>query len=251
MTQSNDHPRLTRAPLVEAVFDLRYNTSASLETIRAGIQKELPEFKNEERLEGQTLTIQIGPDGKQIFETTDSDERQDVIRYRFRNPETNEFIQLGHGMITINTVNYDGFDSFFAILKNIIAKHNEVANPTTYRRLALRYVNHLPLEDTPEYVFSWLAQVPQTWGERVTIQNLQQLVLRIGEDIQNVTIAYPQINLNTGKNIMILDIDHHLDFILPVLSNASQVYDWLEKAHNQVYETFKNVLKPEYLEEIK
>jgi uncharacterized protein (TIGR04255 family) len=251
MTPSNNHPRLTRAPLAEAVFDLRYNTTIPLETIRVSLQKQLPEFKNEERIEGQMLTIQIGPNGKQVLQTNDTEELQDVIRYRFRNPETNEFIQLGQGMIAFNTVNYSGFDSFFKALQNVISKHDEIANPVTYRRLALRYVNHLPLEHTPEKTFAWLAQIPQTWGRRTTIQNVQQVALQVGEDRQDVIIAYPQINLNTGKNIMILDIDHHLDFALPVLSNAEEIYNWVQQAHEQVYETFKSVLKPDYLEEIK
>jgi uncharacterized protein (TIGR04255 family) len=251
MTPSNNHPRLTRAPLVEAVFDLRYNTTIPLETVRTGLQKHLPEFKNEERIEGQTFTIQIGPDGKPTSETTDNEELQDIIRYRFRNPETNEFIQLGNGMITFNAVNYSGFDSFFMVLKNVISKHDEIAKPVAYRRLALRYVNHLPLEDTPEKVFASLAPIPQTWGNRVTIQNVQQVALRVGQDLQNVIIAYPQTNLNTGKNIMVLDIDHHLDFALPVFPNVQEIYNWVMQAHLQVYETFRSVLKTDYFEGLK
>ncbi len=250
MTSINDHPRLTRAPLVEAVFDLRYNTNIPLETIRTSIKEHLPEFKIEERLEGKVVALQIGPEGEQSFETTTFDNQQDLLQHRFRNPDTDELIQLGHGIISVNTIKYEGFRNFFSTLENVILKHGEIATPNAYRRLALRYVNHLSLEDIPERVFAWLAPIPQTWGTRSTIQNVQQMVLRIGEDVQNVTIAYPQINLNTGKNIMILDIDHHLDFVLPVLPNIDNIHDWVNQAHEQVYKTFLSVLKPDYLKEL-
>jgi uncharacterized protein (TIGR04255 family) len=232
------------------VSDLRYNTTIPLETVRTGLQEHLSEFKNEERIEGQTFMLQIGPDGKPISQITDNKELQDIIRYRFRNPETNEFIQLGHGILSLNSVHYSGFNDFFAKLESVITKHEEIVKPTTYRRIALRYINHMPLEDMPERVFAWLAPIPQEWGKRSTVQSIQQSVLRIGEDQQDVTIAYPQVNLNTGKNIMVLDIDHHVDFVLPVLSNVNQLYNWVKEAHEQVYETFKSVLKQEYFKEL-
>jgi uncharacterized protein (TIGR04255 family) len=251
MTPSATHPRLTKAPLVEAIFDLRYNTDVSLEAIRADVQKSLPEFRREERIEGQMLTIQLGPDGKQSIQ--DSDPQQplpDVILYRFHNPDTNEFIQLGQGIISVNTVGYRDFSNFLSIIKKVVEAHAKIAFPSGYRRLTLRYINHLSLQDNPEKVFDWLAPIPSTWNSRAILQNTQQVVLRVGEDLQNVTIAYPQVNIQTGNHVMVLDIDHHVDFFLPVLPDLTQVYSWIENAHDQVYKTFKSALKDDYFKEL-
>jgi hypothetical protein len=108
----------------------------------------------------------------------------------------------------------------------------------------------LPLEDGPERAFAWLAPIPHSWDSRVTVQNVQQVVLRAGEDVQNVMIAYPQLNLQTGKNVMVLDIDHHLDFVLPVLPDAKQIPSWVGRAHDEVFQTFEGALNLEYFKEL-
>ncbi len=250
-TQHPSHERLSKPPLVEALLDFRFNTDTPLtEEMLKRLGLLFEDFSSVESINAQVIRFQVRPDGQTTPIDGDS-QAQDMIQYRYRNPKTNEYIQIGNGILTVNARNYQGFENFYSLIEKIIGIYQKVVKITGYRRLALKYINHISSEISPNHAFKWLANIPQEWGQKTPIQNFQQVTLKVNGDFQNVTIAYPQVNYETRENIMLLDIDHFLDFNLPVMPNSEALLSWINNAHEEVHKTFISAISEDYYKELK
>ncbi len=245
-----EHEPLARSPLVEVVFELRYVAAVSSSEVRTRLLEQLTMFKNEEFLNTQQVVFEVKSD--EIRKIPLDEEPIDLIQHRYRDSETNSFLQFGNGIISFNVLQYSRFTDFFDTAHLILSSLHEMQVLSAYRGLSLRYINHFELQQNPnpERVFAWLAPMPKAWNATLPIQNLQQTVLRSGEDLQIVTIAYPQTN-QQAKMVMVFDIQHRIDFVLPVEPNLQQIHNWLYEAHDKVSETFQGALRPDFYEELK
>lgn len=248
MKPPSEHQRLGKPPLVETVFELRYISKFTTDAIRTQLLSKFPNFSNEELLHSQQLIFKI--ESGSIEKVSPSEEPLDLVLFRYRNPEKNEFLQLGKGILSIHSLAYTGFADFFSTVQSILASLHEMNLVSEYRGLLLRYINHFSLDLTPQRVFAWLTPIPTKWDTALPIQNLQQTVFRVEEDLQIVTVAYPQQD-QQAKMVMVFDIQHRIDFDLLVEPDLDKIISWLEEAHVKVYETFEGALKPDFFEELK
>lgn len=189
------HGTLNNNRLVEAIFELRYETKKATENVKNSLVEHLrSDYAEPEELTQQVLHFQFGPSTDWKPAVT-NEEPDDLIRYRFKARNGNRLVQLGKGIFSFNELSYSGFDKFREDLRVVLRAHEAAANPSSYRRLGLRYINHFPFRKDPESIFRWAAQKPSNLSEReVVVSNLQQTVIRFDPiGFQRIVVTYPQL----------------------------------------------------------
>jgi uncharacterized protein (TIGR04255 family) len=242
--------------LVEVLFELRYSsdrsTDALVEKFHDSLKQDYPEH---EKMTTQFVRFQMQPeDGawKTVTSNDSENETLDIVRYRFKNVDGTRLCQLGNGILSINFLKYEGFDIFAQEVLRLVELHDSVFHPQTYRRLALRYMNHFPYSQdrSPISLLSWLVKLPED-EEHQVVSNVQQVLLNKGNvGFQSVVVAYPQMN-QAQQSIILLDIENFLHFQQPVEANSEALAGWIQEAHEQVWNAFTTALTPDFLEEIR
>src|SRR5712691_8623729 len=131
-----EHDRLQAAPLIEAVFELRADTSGSFALLpgkmAAGLEADYPDFKETEFAKLAPM-VQLPPEAG-FFAT-----------HQFRTSDGKSMVQLGPLGLTVNALAYPGFGAFRKEVVTALANYCRHASITAVRRLGLRYINGLPV----------------------------------------------------------------------------------------------------------
>jgi uncharacterized protein (TIGR04255 family) len=202
-------PRLPRAPIVEAILDIRARFAVSVEPARLeafqdAIRERYPiklgrmSFEAEVRVEGQAVEQGIrrsGPDG-----------------FLFKDAEQKRTVQARADGFTFNWLApYDTWEALRNEAREHWDRYRETFNPEAVTRVALRYINRiplpLPLTDFADYfrtipvIAPDLPQGLRTFFMRLEIPDPQRGFLGI------LTETYEQPSGEPPRLPFILDID--------------------------------------------
>jgi len=250
------HGKLEKPTAIEVLFELRFTSSRNLESY-AGILRRrfIDEYPIEEIRTNIDIGFKIdqGPDGPRvtIIEPGDEDPgNADLVSRRLKSSDGSTLFQIGEGVVTINTLDYQGFDNFIDEATRVLSIHQDFAQVESYRRLGLRYINHVSYTDaSPSEISTWAAPVPPAVSiEKQVLSNAQEVVVRIGDHgLQKFTFAYPQSDQNS-EPFTLIDIEHFVEFPEPVEPDIEALRTWIDVAHEHIWETYTSALNPAFFE---
>ena len=181
-----------------------------------------------------------------------------IGRMQFWGDEREKLVQIGPEQLSIHQLKpYSGWPNFKALVEQVLSEYENEAPFRAIRRIILRYINRLPLPDTPHKIENMVRVMPQipdstnqlwaSWFQQVEIlqpQNNASLLLRSGH-----LPKPPPANNNSNS---VADTEHIvLDLMFAHADNQpierEAVSQWLEMAHNEIEALFFKSLQPEYL----
>jgi uncharacterized protein (TIGR04255 family) len=125
--------RLTNAPLVMVLCDVRFSPVLTLESHIADIQDSLRRngYPGYERAAMQQLEFVV--DGPPKFSTD--------TRWNFRSRDRKRVASLSTSSVTLQVTDYSDFESFLVDAETVIKTVQEIVQPALHERIGLRYVN--------------------------------------------------------------------------------------------------------------
>jgi uncharacterized protein (TIGR04255 family) len=241
--------------LVEVLFELRYGSDKLTDDFVGKFHDSLREsYPYREDMAAQFVKFEMRPEqgGWKTITSKDSEnDPLDIVRYRFKNADSNRLCQLGNGILSINFLKYESIDIFVGEVARIVEAHNRVFAPQSYRRVGLRYINHFPhgQDRNPINLLSWSARLPKDKRHEV-VSNVQQTLLNMGDTgFQSIVVAYPQMN-QTQQRIILLDIESFLHFQQPVEPNLEVLGNWMREANEEIWKSFIGALTPSFFKEL-
>ncbi len=233
---------LSRAPISEAIIDFRVKSSDSFDIdqfskLKSRLADSLP--KVEERREGQ-ITFQFGSTGPQAPRF----EQVGLHGLFFKSDDEKLIAQFRVDGFTVNRLKpYTSWDSLFPMAFNLWSLYLDSANPEAVTRLALRYINHIPLpkdlSDLSRYLRAGPTippEIPQLLGaffSKVTIRDDDM-------DIAAHVVQALESDATTEVTNLIIDIDAFKE--LDADPSDGMIRETLVQLH-----TFKNLLFFSYL----
>lgn len=239
-----EHERLENPTAAEVVFEVRFLKHKSLEDYVKAIETEFfSEYPVKEDIKHQGFGVKFSPEG--------AESNSDLPLVRYKSQQGHNIVQLGQEILTVNTTNYAGFENFAKTILQVVERHNKTAEVQSYRRFGLRYINHIGFT-SPDKVFSWIAPLPPDIGiEKGIVSNVQDTLFRFTNgDFQKVAVAYPA-QLPNGQYVMIFDIDHFVEFATPNSCNMTYIENWLQTAHEYVWQTYVGGLERDFYDSLK
>jgi len=231
----SEHPKLKNSPLVETVFELRFDPKNDYGLFLAQIFSTL---KNDFPI-AETLAP---------FDIPDFADGPKLLRNCFKRKDGTALIQLGHGIVSINQSKYDRFNSFLSLIKKVIKEVENVEPNPNIQRLGLRYINKIPFTNDPSEILVMEIKLPTvikdkleafTYRFRINENSAGKLRLVIANLIKN----------DVPTKEMTIDLDHYL--LISHSIEIGEIEKWINEAHENIYNCFISCIKEEYLEKIK
>jgi len=230
---STAHPRLRKPPLIEAVFELRFSTETAYGLIPGRMFDELREvFPQVEELPTATLPLDVP------FPA--------LVRHRFRSGDGSKLLQTGHEVVSVNHLAYSQYNDLRGDAERVIEVLIKLALVKKVRRVGLRYINRLTLDRPWSSVTTLTDKVPEAISSRIRNRrfhyNLEYQPDRMNMALANVT--------GDGAEKLQVDLDFFREEADVPQMQTHAILEWLDIAHERVYEAFMSLLTVEYLREI-
>jgi uncharacterized protein (TIGR04255 family) len=222
---------LPNAPLVLAIFQLRFAGETAVEAGRVAFQEatrdRLPKLYVPKTIVGQAPSL------------------QGVV---FRSEDESESVELAVNAFTYYSSRYDGFSSFKERVQSYLEVFNRSVKIHRLTRAGLRYVNHIPiLRASPtaaipldDYLNVGL-RLPATLGADLTEVNTA-FTIRMAEGTLRILVKHERIAEPRDGEILVLDFDFAQEDNL----NQAQVEEYLDRAHAHTKRVFSDLISAKY-----
>ncbi|HSB70499.1 MAG TPA: TIGR04255 family protein [Candidatus Methylomirabilis sp.] len=177
---------LSHAPIIEAIFDFRVKARSGLRaeefaTVHSQFANRLPKMK---KLHGFQLSAKVQPEGQPIIQ----DQDLGLQGYFFKDTDEKTIAQFRIDGFTFNRLHpYSSWDELFPVVKELWLVYSTVASPQIVTRLALRYINRIPLPPGPISFEEYLRGAPVVPPELP--QSVSSFLTRITIHDPEMTIA--------------------------------------------------------------
>lgn len=215
----DQYPHLSKAPIVEAVIDFRVNLPSDfklelLHPMRAWLTESYPDVEEQQIIEQM---IKQEPGQAAEFSTRVSG----IHGYRLRSKAGIDVIQLRRDGFTFSRLHpYTKWDEVFNEAWRVWTMYAEAAKPLEISRIAVRYINRmplpLPLSDPGEYLNA-PPMIAEGWPSNLRTF-LSRIVLHEPESNVSVNITQALEGQASGgqtKVALLFDIDAYQDVSLP------------------------------------
>lgn len=171
------------------------------------------------------------------------DELNYMVRSRLYSEDKKNLYSLGNGVLSVNTLSYTSFENFLKQIIEVLNKHKKLSNLEQITRIGMRYINKVEFENTPEDVTNIKFDLPKKIEEKQNGFNFQNLS-RIGAD--SLRVQYSQ---KTNSKELSLDYDYF--FAGEKKYKIDELKKWMEKAHDNIYDTFIQCLNKKFYNTLK
>ncbi|MDP4183635.1 MAG: TIGR04255 family protein [Bacteroidota bacterium] len=222
-------------PLKEVVFELFF-TSSKWNSVMPGLFYSLIKEKFPIINKKNGFEFALDPNGVKIGGTNNE-------MLQFKNSSGDTIIQLAPGLLTVNKLpQYTGWADYLKIIKTAVDTLQSIVEIERIDRIGLKTINRIEIDDFTvenfkryftiytEIPFSKYTSSYQLNIEIPIIPNIEVLAISMISQIDpsfKAPILF-QIYVTQIKNIV-----------------ASDIYEWIEDAHNRVNEAFNNCLTDE------
>lgn len=230
----SEHRRLTKAPIREAVIDIQVTPPVSLDALKAIAVRLNDKPHKQDELWRASIGVQINEDGQGSANT----DRSPVgYRYTFNNHPYVLQCQV-RGFTFSHLPPYGNWEEMSAIAKELWEIYLETVKPQFVSRIAVRYINSLPIP-LPITDFADYLNVPPIVPEglpQTLASFLQRFVMVDNETdaVAVVTQVLEQITQSSKVDIL-LDVDASKTFPIGIAPDTTAIWTILEELRN-----FKN-----------
>ena len=235
---------LTNAPIREAVIDIQVTPPVSLDDLKviAARLKDKPHKQDE--LWQASIGFQIDRDGQG---STNTDRSSIGYRYTFSNHPSVLQCQV-KGFTFSRLPPYGNWEEMSAIAKELWEIYLDIAKPQTISRIAVRYINSLPIP-LPIADFSEYLNVPPIVPEGLpqTLASFLQRFVIVDNStgaVATVTQVLEEQLPQESKITFLLDVDTAKTYPLGFAADTASIWTILEELRN-----FKNRVFFKYLTE--
>jgi uncharacterized protein (TIGR04255 family) len=224
------HEQLKAAPLVEAVFELRATGSRPFSLIPGAVAAALRNaYPHAESTQAEKIAG--------LFEVPS--EVGLIITHKFFSPDRKKLIQVGPGGVSVNSLNYTGFEAFRESVAELARIYFDVAQVEKVSRLGLRYINGIR---SSKPALGVRVEWPSMGHVRLSSEALRG-VFEVNEPPGKLAVAVSLPHPTLGT---LLDLDFFAE------PNTAMSHDslltWTDGAHDRAYEAFRAMV-PEPLYE--
>jgi uncharacterized protein (TIGR04255 family) len=213
-----DYPHLSSAPITEAIFDIRVKSRPNFQVsdfavLKANLQEIFPKF--EERRGGQ-VTFRFEPPGSGISPQPPNIQDLGLQGYFFKSEDEKLIAQFRVDGFTLNKLKpYSNWDELQPLVMDLWNRYVSIAEPVTITRCAVRYINHIIINqgqfDLDDYLRAAPPvpeELPQAIGDflsRVTIVDSNEKIAASVTQVfkPNPSVQFPPIilDIDTFKNV--------------------------------------------------
>jgi len=239
-----DYPHLSSAPITEAIFDIRVKAHPDFQVsdftnLKADLQDVFP--KVEERRGGQ-VTFRFEPPGS---ETPQPPDIQDLglQGFFFKSEDEKLIAQFRVDGFTLNKLKpYSSWDELEPLVRNLWAKYISIARPVAVTRCALRYINHIIINQTQFDLDEYLRGAPQIPAELPQALNDFLSRVTIVDENNQVAARITQVfepRPSVASTPIILDIDAFKNVDMsPNDSALWDIFSTLRAFKNKIFFSF-------------
>lgn len=223
-----------KAPVIEAVFEIRFPAELSIECRR-------DEYYEKIRQKYPNVSVPV----------IDSPEPNALRAYKFETEDKTKLIQFSINRFSFHSRNYKTFSEFNSeTLKYIelFCNHYQISQ---LNRTGLRYINHIPIEMEQDVILlskylKFGYNLPNTIQENLELFHTV-ILTKIEDGKLRILIASQEKLGPLGKKAIVLDFDFFFEGDLFV----QNLQDYLEKSHMYTKRTFESLMSDEYMSNLK
>jgi uncharacterized protein (TIGR04255 family) len=227
---SDKNPKLKTNLVQEAVFEIRFKPTTdftiSIGELKKSLEKDYP-----------TVESATPVDFPDIFPELDN-----IVRYRFFSQDRSKLYSAGRGLLSVNILKYEGFESFLKEILRIMKIHKSIFKYETVTRLGLRYINRVSHNVNIDNQITISANLPSYLKNNSQISNIR---LKSLTEFGELSLSLNN-EANEANSTALIDIDIHKLEIFPYEPDI--IKSWIINSHQIVYECFKSSISNEYYE---
>lgn len=241
--------KLANPPLIEALCEFRFKSDSSWDWTIPGRLYERIKEEFTERVELKMLGMEVSvgrgkPVATQIHTGPD--------KIQLKRPDGSAMVQVGPHLLVINQLKpYRGWNDFLALVIRMLVEYRDLDN-SPFDRIGLRYINRIALANDQTDIGRIITTDPPLHDalDRPIVGFYQRYELQ-HEDPPGVLIHQTGITkAPDGKSALMVDLDFGSHMVAD-LSATDAVRQWLNEAHNRVYEAFRATLHPDVYERMR
>lgn len=244
-----EFPHLFKAPIVEAVLDIRVVPSVQWEetTLRDELKKCLPDFPKVEALRG--AMVQIIPPGQPGAPTF---EDFGCVGLKYTSSDNLHIAQFNKGAFVVSRLKpYENWGEFSKEALRLWAIYCNLLKPKDIKRIGLRFINRIDIMQTTIELGDYYKYPPEPVRELGWPLNgyLHHDVIQVPETLYSVNLIKTVQNNIPGKIGLILDIDVFMPKQFEF--NELRIIECLEEMCWVKNKIFFNNLTQKLIEELK
>lgn len=247
LTEKTQWPRLSRAPITEAIVDVRTKLEEGFdpETLQVLHQRVSARYPKTKKLNAFSKSFHLGPGPA----PADSSEITHV-GFLFRSEDEKQIFQARSDGFTFNRLYpYTCWDEVRPEAARLWQLYRQLTNPKSITRIALRYINNLhlplPIESLSEFLTAPVNLPPGTPSEIESY--LARVVVSTGEPEERVIVTQrlePGLRKETAPIILDIDAFRRVEGEI----GDEEIWKTLEHLRNLKNTIFFNSLTPRALE---
>lgn len=237
-TSMGAHPHYEKAPITEAIIDLRVSFAETIEMTRleAAFSQEQEQYPGRKRLRQGTGQLEFGP--RISFSATTED-----LGLAFTSVDNKQVVQFRRNGFTFNRLTpYESWKPFAGEARRLWNVYRKGLSPNAITRLAVRYIHRIPLPPSMGDISHWLKTYPEV------AEGVSTLVAGF---FMHVTVPLPELKgtlalietvdeRRSGKGegpAIILDLD--LFRAVEVPQDEESIWAYFEQLHARKNEVFE------------
>jgi uncharacterized protein (TIGR04255 family) len=232
-----------KSPITQAVCEFQLRSSKEWDWTVPGlvyqeIQSEFP-VKREER----SFEIRVSPlPGQYVQQQAGSG----LAKMHFLTKDELAMVQVGPDLLAVNVMApYPGWDQYRRLIQRQFEVYLKVANPESFKRIGLRYINQIELPvkaekgvEFTEY-FLYYPHLPENIEQKHGPFFMRVTHVFANErDMMNLALA--NVSVPSGNLAYVLDIDYAL--MKPQEVELKRGLDWAQEAHGRIEAMFEACL---------
>ncbi|AJI21059.1 TIGR04255 family protein [Priestia megaterium] len=219
-------------PVREVICEFRFDEKSEWDATIPGLIYD--ELKEAYPLKKRSNEVEITNEGSTSRSVQMSD------RIQFFNEQENAAIQIAPNLLVINLLApYTNWDNYLGMIERVFTTYKKIANPLDIVHSKLHYINEIKFTQDVVELDKYLNFVPFLGGNLPGDYSSFILGVKIPYEEEK---DYLRIQMQNGKSHnLILDLAYTNNQIETV--NFENMFVWLNKAHDNIIETFENCIK--------
>lgn len=235
--------RLKTPPLIEALCEFRFVENTNWDWVLPGqlYDKIKGEFPERAQIQGVGFQIQASPKVKPIASIHTLPDRVQLKR-----ADGSAMVQVGYNLLAINQLKpYPSWTEFLALIMQIFEEYQGIVGNIVLERIGLRYINQLSVSEKTADIGDAITLIPPLTGILARpIHAFYQRYEIEHDQPEGILIHQTGTQQDEQANpVFILDLDFGSTQVQD-LSGQQEVKNWLNQAHDRVYEAFVASLAP-------
>ncbi|OGP88263.1 MAG: hypothetical protein A2156_14515 [Deltaproteobacteria bacterium RBG_16_48_10] len=241
--------KLLSPPLIEALCEFRFTPSSPWDwTLPGRLYDQLAEeFPERSQVDGVGVQIKLGP-GKPLS----SQVIKGPDRVQMKRSDGSAMVQVGPHLLAVNYLRfYPNWETFRGLILSTFEKNIKLCGECNLQRIGLRYINQIPLPEGKCDLETLISLAPSLKGplDRPLMGFYQRYEI-LHDSPKGILIHQTGIPKTDHGNVIMVDLDFG-SLELEGICDQFTVANWLNAAHDRIYESFVASLHPDLYEKFR